>query len=57
MSEKKSLLNTLFGGKPSGCCNMQITEAPKETPKKGGCCDMKIVPAEETRDQSGKQSD
>lgn len=36
MSEKKSLLNTLFGGKPSGCCNMQITEAPKEIPKKTG---------------------
>lgn len=53
MTEKKSILANLFGGKKSeSCCNMKIT-AEKETccskpaSKKGGCCNMQIVPEKE----------
>lgn len=35
------IFNNLFGGKKSGCCNMEIVEEPKK--KKGCCCDMQII--------------
>ena len=53
MTEKKSILANLFGGKKSeSCCNMKITEeketcCSKPASKKGGGCNMQIVPEKE----------
>ncbi|MCC2817252.1 hypothetical protein LK537_08115 [Lachnoclostridium pacaense] len=39
MSEKKGLFGGLFGGKKSGCCNMEIVEETESSCGcAGGCC-------------------
>lgn len=41
MNKKRTFLERLFGGSPSGCdCGMEIAE---EKPQKAGCCNMQIV--------------
>ena len=48
MTEKKSFLAYLFGGKKSeSCCNIKITEekeacCSKPASKKGGCCNKQL---------------
>ena len=41
MSEKKGLFGGLFGGKKSGCCNMEIVE---ETESSCGCSQEASAP-------------
>lgn len=50
MNKKKGFFANLFGSsKSDSCCNMEITEEPKD---KGGCCDMEII--EESSENSSK---